>query len=46
MLSVENIFGAHHDVWNVNVEQAYHEEKQAGEGQQAGGTGAGEKPAA
>jgi protoporphyrinogen oxidase len=46
MLSVENIFGAHHDVWNVNVEQAYHEEKQAGEGQQAGGTGAGQKPAA
>jgi len=26
MLSVENIFGAHHDVWNVNVEQEYHEE--------------------
>jgi UDP-galactopyranose mutase len=29
MLSVENIFGAHHDVWNVNVEQEYHEEKAA-----------------
>jgi UDP-galactopyranose mutase len=29
MLSVENIFGAHHDVWNVNVEQDYHEEKVA-----------------
>jgi protoporphyrinogen oxidase len=29
MLSVENIFGAHHDVWNVNVEQEYHEEKVA-----------------
>jgi protoporphyrinogen oxidase len=27
MLSVENIFGAHHDVWNVNVEEEYHEEK-------------------
>ena len=27
MLSVENIFGAHHDVWNVNVEQEYHEQK-------------------
>ena len=26
MLSVENIFGAHHDVWNVNVEADYHEE--------------------
>ncbi|HEX4492446.1 MAG TPA: NAD(P)/FAD-dependent oxidoreductase [Acidimicrobiia bacterium] len=29
MLSVENIFGAHHDVWNVNVEQEYHEERTA-----------------
>ena len=29
MLSVENIFGAHHDVWNVNVEEEYHEEKVA-----------------
>jgi protoporphyrinogen oxidase len=28
MLSVENIFGAHHDVWSVNVEAEYHEEKQ------------------
>ncbi len=27
MLSVENIFGAHHDIWAVNVEQEYHEEK-------------------
>ncbi|HEY2429382.1 MAG TPA: FAD-dependent oxidoreductase, partial [Acidimicrobiales bacterium] len=27
MLSVENILGAHHDVWSVNVEQDYHEEK-------------------
>jgi protoporphyrinogen oxidase len=27
MLSVENIFGARHDVWNVNVEAEYHEEK-------------------
>jgi protoporphyrinogen oxidase len=27
MLSVENIFGANHDVWNVNVEAEYHEEK-------------------
>jgi UDP-galactopyranose mutase len=33
MLSVDNILGAHHDVWNVNVEAAYHEEKQAGEGE-------------
>jgi hypothetical protein len=27
MLSVENILGAHHDTWTVNVEQVYHEEK-------------------
>ena len=27
MLSVENILGAHHDVWSVNVEADYHEEK-------------------
>jgi len=27
MLSVENMFGAHHDIWSVNVEQEYHEEK-------------------
>lgn len=27
MLSVENIYGAHHDVWAVNVEEEYHEEK-------------------
>jgi protoporphyrinogen oxidase len=26
MLSVENIFGAAHDVWTVNVEAEYHEE--------------------
>jgi protoporphyrinogen oxidase len=28
MLSVENIFGAHHDVWSVNVEAEYHEERE------------------
>ncbi len=27
MLSVENILGAHHDVWTVNVESEYHEEQ-------------------
>jgi protoporphyrinogen oxidase len=27
MLAVENIFGADHDIWNVNVEEEYHEEK-------------------
>jgi hypothetical protein len=26
MLSVENMLGAHHDVWAVNVEEDYHEE--------------------
>lgn len=29
MFAVENMFGADHDVWNVNVEQDYHEEKTA-----------------
>ncbi|MGI9022960.1 MAG: NAD(P)/FAD-dependent oxidoreductase [Acidimicrobiales bacterium] len=28
MLSVENIFGADHDIWTVNVEAEYHEEKE------------------
>ncbi len=27
MLAVENIFGANHDTWAVNVEAEYHEEK-------------------
>ena len=26
ILSVENILGANHDIWSVNVEQDYHEE--------------------
>ena len=26
MLAVRNLAGEHHDVWNVNVERAYHEE--------------------
>jgi protoporphyrinogen oxidase len=29
MLSVENIFGASHDIWSVNVEEEYHEEKKS-----------------
>ena len=33
MLSVENIFGADHDVWSVNVEEEYHEEKAADDGE-------------
>ncbi|HEX7165785.1 MAG TPA: NAD(P)/FAD-dependent oxidoreductase [Acidimicrobiales bacterium] len=27
MLTVENILGADHDIWSVNVEEEYHEEK-------------------
>ena len=38
MLSVENIFGAQHDVWSVNVEDEYHEEKAT---RPAGGGGTG-----
>jgi len=26
MLTVENVLGADHDVWQVNVEEDYHEE--------------------
>ena len=26
MLTVENLYGAHHDIWAVNVEEDYHEE--------------------
>ncbi|MGC8626691.1 MAG: NAD(P)/FAD-dependent oxidoreductase [Acidimicrobiales bacterium] len=29
MLTVENLFGASHDVWSVNVEEEYHEELSA-----------------
>jgi protoporphyrinogen oxidase len=29
MLSVENILGANHDIWSVNVEEEYHEEAKA-----------------
>ncbi len=31
MLSVKNILGAHYDVWEVNVDEEYHEEISAGE---------------
>jgi protoporphyrinogen oxidase len=37
MLSVENILGADHDVWSVNVEAEYHEE-QIGEASEAQGS--------
>ncbi len=30
MLTVENLLGAHHDVWSVNVEEDYHEESSPG----------------
>ena len=30
MLTVENIHGAHHDIWSVNVEEEYHEEEDHG----------------
>ena len=30
MLTVENIFGADHDIWSVNVEEEYHEEGSTG----------------
>ncbi len=36
MLTVENILGADHDIWNVNVEEEYHEESG---GRTGGGTG-------
>ncbi|MCL4293748.1 MAG: FAD-dependent oxidoreductase, partial [Acidimicrobiia bacterium] len=42
MLAVENVFGAHHDVWSVNVEEEYHEEKTpAGSEARGGGGGTG-----
>jgi len=38
MLTVENIHGAHHDIWSVNVEEEYHEVK---DGPSSGGGGGG-----
>jgi protoporphyrinogen oxidase len=32
MLTVENLFGAHHDIWAVNVEEEYHESRSSGAG--------------
>ncbi len=32
MLTVENLFGARHDVWSVNVEDEYHETLRTGQG--------------
>ena len=31
MLAVENIRGANHDIWSVNVEADYHEEVREGD---------------
>ena len=40
MLTVENIHGAHHDIWAVNVEEEYHEQHSGDSGTQpTGGTG-------
>jgi protoporphyrinogen oxidase len=37
MLTVENIYGADHDIWNVNVEEEYHESSGGGGGGTSGG---------
>ncbi len=37
MLTVENLFGASHDIWDVNVDDEYHEESSSGTGER--GTG-------
>ncbi len=43
MLTVENILGAHHDIWNVNVEGEYHEQvRSAAPGGDGGRSGVGE----
>ncbi|HEX3539720.1 MAG TPA: FAD-dependent oxidoreductase, partial [Acidimicrobiales bacterium] len=39
MLTVENLLGAHHDVWSVNVEEDYHEESRPAGASARGGTG-------
>jgi len=39
MLVSENILGASHDVWNVNVERAYHEEFQVSKDGESGKSG-------
>jgi hypothetical protein len=31
MLAAKNLLGEEHDIWNVNVDQEYHEEGKAGE---------------
>jgi protoporphyrinogen oxidase len=39
MLTVENLFGADHDIWAVNVEDDYHEEVKDGAASPSAGTG-------
>jgi UDP-galactopyranose mutase len=39
MLSVENVLGADHDVWQVNVEEDYHEEIRVGDKMKANDAG-------
>jgi protoporphyrinogen oxidase len=34
LLSVENLFGARHDVWRVNTDTGYHEVRSSGEGEE------------
>ncbi|MFL6139053.1 MAG: NAD(P)/FAD-dependent oxidoreductase [Frankiaceae bacterium] len=41
VLSVENIYGAAHDIWAVNVEEEYHEEREAGAARPARPAGSG-----
>ena len=41
MLTVDNLRGAHHDIWSVNVEEEYHEASVAPGGSSSGGTGRG-----
>jgi hypothetical protein len=38
MLTVDNLYGGDHDIWNVNVEAEYHEESSGG-GTGSRGTG-------
>jgi hypothetical protein len=39
MLTVENLYGAAHDIWEVNVEAEYHETDEGNGGSGTSGTG-------
>ena len=41
MLTVENLTGASHDVWSVNVEEEYHERMRPADADRAGKDGSG-----